>query len=75
MMRAIIPLLLLFASMISGKYLLVETDSNEKVNYIVIALLFMLKCFSFPHLNQMITMIMMGMMMMLVIMIMSLQQN
>ena len=52
--------------MISGKYLLVETDSNEKVNYIVIALLFMLKCFSFPHLNQMITMIMMGMMMMMV---------
>ena len=39
MMRALIPLLLLFASMISGKYLLVETDSSEKVNYCQISLM------------------------------------
>ena len=44
-MRAIITLLLLFASLISGRYLLVETDSSEKVNYRQISL--MLNCLIF----------------------------
>ena len=44
MMRTFVPLIL-FVSLISGKYLLVETESDEEVNYRHF-LSFMLKCFA-----------------------------
>ena len=43
MMRALIPLLL-FVSLKSAKYLVVETESDEEVNY--------RSCFSYPTLNE-----------------------
>ena len=49
MMRALIPLLL-FVSLKSAKYLVVETESDEEVNYRSWSL--MLKCFNYPTLNE-----------------------
>ena len=49
MMRALIPLLLI-VSFKSAKYLVVETESDEEVNYCSWSL--MLKYFSYPTLNE-----------------------
>ena len=43
MMRALIPLLL-FVTLKSSKYLVVDTESDEEVNY--------RSCFSYPTLNE-----------------------